>query len=200
MIACPHHIRTDEKTKNEGEGKGKNMYNFTVCWNDIKYIYVSHIVYNITNWYRFIWNSCKWGHGAGEEGKVYTSLNFLCIFQGIGVFFIFAFLWALLPCGLQNTAHWTRRYTLGMLTRYRAQRKLCGNEEKRKKNFLFLMCMYLPVPYIKRHMNVFPLHFMWAFSWTTYTCIYNIHLCVYDQGPNKHRKACFNWIPKSSMM
>lgn len=42
-----------EKQKEKEKRNEGNMYNFTVCWNDIKYIYVSHIVYNITNWYRF---------------------------------------------------------------------------------------------------------------------------------------------------
>lgn len=53
------------------------MYNFTVCWNDIKYIYVSHIVYSLTNWYRFIWNSCMLRLCSKKKGqeRVYSSLN-----------------------------------------------------------------------------------------------------------------------------
>lgn len=68
------HIRDGKRKKQKKSGgkrgEGKNMYKFTVCWNDIKYIYVSHIVYNITNWYRlFEIHVCWNGNRAGMTSR-----------------------------------------------------------------------------------------------------------------------------------
>lgn len=181
-----------------GKNKKKwNMYKFTVCWNDIKYIYVSHIVYNLTNWYRFY---LKFMYGEGEkikrrEGKeVYTSLNSV-YFIHVGIFFLLDF-----SFGLQNAR-----------LRIKAGRKSSQSKEEigKGKKFLSSSCVHTClVPYIKKGTWMFFHYISCEFSFVfPYDSVYTavgwmpsreIYLCAYDQGPNKRQdgKESFPCCPK----
>lgn len=143
------------KQKKRARNKG-NMYNFTVCWNDIKYIYVSHIVYNITNWYRFYLKfmyvkAPAQAEEEDEEKEVYTSLNSLYISYHGGIFSFWIFHLACKPLRLRIEAR--------MLEKNR-RRKGESEEEisKGKKLSFSLVCTRL-VPYIKRAHECFSITF-----------------------------------------
>ena len=137
---------------------------------------ISHIVYNITNWYRFYLKFMyvlKWARSflcrereQEEETKrrvrmgIHTSLNsLLYISYHLGAFFSIAVLF-------QNKKRspfsiWPAKCyccCLGKLYSIVAKRRKRKEKKNWKENFLFSLVL----PYIKRHMNVFPLHFMWA--------------------------------------
>lgn len=90
--------------------------------------------------------------------RIHTSLNSpLYISYHLGAFFSIAVLFrnkngALFPFGLQNAAAAWENFTV-------AKRK--RRERKEKKNWKKTFFFSHPAVQ-KRHMNVFPLHFMWA--------------------------------------
>lgn len=188
-----------ERERNEG-----NMYNFTVCWNDIKYIYVSHIVYNITNWYRFylkfmyvkasarVRRRKRKGKEKGKRTAQRSSeyiFKLLRIFHSMGYFSFWIFHLACKTLRLRHrgrAAKAKRRKILGKEKTFFfpscvCTRAWCLTYEKKGTwmFFHYISCELLP-SFLLRHT-----HFARVYTSDGCESYREIYLCAYDQGPNK---------------